>query len=311
MFLKCKSLKTIEIPKDSNLQQIGDSAFYLCSFASITLPESCKTISVHSFMSCTKLTTIEHFISTIPANAFEDCISLTTFYVPTETTQIYPSAFIGCTKLTYFNVSSYHSKFCSIDGFLFNVLKTELIICPPGIQSVYMYQYTESLGSSSFSICTQVRKMSFLQCTKLLSFGSNIFSNCVLLSQIQFPPLLNSIGTDCFKGCSSLKTIVFPPLMKNIQSQAFGSCRALRKVIYCGNTPVSAPKDAFADCPMLKIIYVTTEYNSTTFSSINVIKQLSSDCILPNAFYNTCNQISFKIAQKFTLFTTVFLFSSI
>ena len=307
-FSDCTSLTSVTFLEDSQLKVIDTKAFNNCPFTSITLPSTVESLGTYVFSSCTQLTTINHSLKTIPAYTFEGCTSLTTFNVSISTQEIIANAFSKCTKLDSFTVENGNSNFMTLEGILYSSSQYQIVICPPARKSLYVPSNTTSMHSDSFSICTQLVKLSFMTCTQLSTFGENIFSNCAQLKDIYFPPGIKTIGAKCFKGCTSIKTIVLPPALESIKEEAFDSCSSLRTVIFCGITPVQGPESVFANCPHISFIQVTTEYNSSTFCQKEAIPKLTGNCVLKNAFYNTCEQNNVYLTTRhLSLFTFIIL----
>lgn len=58
-FNRCKQLKTVEIPFDSNLQEIKKKAFFNSSIEMFTIPSHLTSIEEGAFCFCEKLKSIE------------------------------------------------------------------------------------------------------------------------------------------------------------------------------------------------------------------------------------------------------------
>ena len=75
-FNRCKSLRFVEIPVNSNLEIIGGRAFQESSIEVISIPKSIKFIGEESFESCTNLKRVNFAIDSeleeIPVNCFND-----------------------------------------------------------------------------------------------------------------------------------------------------------------------------------------------------------------------------------------------
>ena len=101
-FYELKDLTTVEIPEDSELTTIGQSAFENCSsLASIHIPAKTKTIGVSAFASTgLKSITIPESVNAIWAGAFWDCENLTSVVFEDTTSTWYSTdSFLGTGQL--------------------------------------------------------------------------------------------------------------------------------------------------------------------------------------------------------------------
>jgi len=101
-FAKCQSLNHVDFPSD--LEYIGNGAFYNCGFRSFTqydFPNSLKTIGDRAFADCSSLSSIvlPASVTSIGSSAFARC-DLSSITIPENVTTIGSSAFEGNTKIT-------------------------------------------------------------------------------------------------------------------------------------------------------------------------------------------------------------------
>ena len=91
-FQGCANLASVTFTPTSSVTSIGNYAFGLCSFSSITIPNSVIDIGSDAFYSCGNLTsiTIPSNVTTINSRAFESCVNLATV-----SCYVAQSAFIG------------------------------------------------------------------------------------------------------------------------------------------------------------------------------------------------------------------------
>jgi hypothetical protein len=156
----------------SGVTSIGGGAFSATSLTSVTIPDSVTNIGVYAFSGCYSLInitvsslnlaycsldgvlfdksqvtliqcpgakagnyTIPGGVTSIPDEAFEECVSLTSVTIPASVTNIGVGvmdtfAFTGCWSLTNITVSSLNLAYSSVDGALFDKSQVTLIQCP-------------------------------------------------------------------------------------------------------------------------------------------------------------------------------------
>ena len=102
-FQNC-SLRTINIPEDSQLKSIGDQAFIYCyNLKTVTIPASVTTIGAGAFQNCS-LEAInipeDSQLESIGDNAFTSSYNLKSITIPEKVTSIGDKAFANCSALT-------------------------------------------------------------------------------------------------------------------------------------------------------------------------------------------------------------------
>ena len=226
----CTGLRTIQLPE--SIQQIGEAAFQGCSgltkitipgqvtsigrsafsgcigLTEIIMPEGLTSIGSSAFSRCTGLTEIHlpESLTSIGSSAFSGCSGLTAIHIPAKVTSIGNSAFAGCSGLKAIYVSENNSVYASVDGVLFNKGKTDIIICPSGLEGVFHVPET------------------------MTAIGDYVFDGCAGLTGIQIPESVTSIGRYAFRSCTGLTDIDIPGRVTTIGGYAFQNCRGLTSV---------------------------------------------------------------------------------
>ena len=274
-FFGCTSLTSVTIP--NSVTSIGFSAFYDCdSLTSVTIPDSVTSIISYAFCDCDSLTsvTIPDSVTSIGNYAFFHCTSLTSVTIPDSVTSIGNYAFSFCDSLTSINVDQNSTKYCSVDGVLFNKDKTTLIQCPAG-KTFTAYSIPDSVTS----------------------IGDYAFFYCTRLTSVIIPDSVTSIGNYAFYNCTSLTTVTIPNSVTTIGNQAFCSCTSLT-LVTIGDSVTSIGDSAFCDCDSLTSVTIpdsVTSIGDYAFSSCDSLTSVtipdSVTGIGDSAFYY-CNKLT-------------------
>ena len=191
---------------------------------------------------------IEYKVTSIRANAFEQCWKLTSLVIPDGVTEIGDFAFSGCVALKSVKFPDSLHKFgmCAFFGCI-------------ALSSIDIPEGTEIISNQCFYGCsslTSVRLSSTIN-----SIERDAFAECVKLSSVNLPEGLVWIGESAFRGCISLKDIILPSTLQNIDEKAFAST-ALTKVIMPAGVSKIHP-DAFANCAGVEIVLPEKGYLGT------------------------------------------------
>ncbi len=196
-FYGCSSLTGITIP--GSVTSMGDNAFYGCSsLADVTIPESLTSIHYEPFKGCTSIHTAGPvggdydykyaWSSSIPANAFGGCSSLTEITIPSDVTSIGERAFFGCEKLVSITLPD---GLTSISDYLFfDCSSLKGVRIPSGVTGIGKYAFKGS-GIRTLSIPGSVRNI-----------GGYTFSECHQLGSVYFNGDAPSIFKITFPGIS-------------------------------------------------------------------------------------------------------------
>ncbi|MGN0499207.1 MAG: leucine-rich repeat protein [Acutalibacteraceae bacterium] len=162
--------------------------------------------------------------------AFDRCENLTHISIPDSVIEIGDSAFRECSNLTSINVESNNTKFCSIDGVLFDKnIKT--LITFPANKKVSSYTISNSV--------TTIYDHAFEQCINLTSvtiphsvtkIGAYAFCYCINLTSVSIPKSITSISGYTFCGCENLTNISIPDSVTSIGEYSFWNCKNLTNI---------------------------------------------------------------------------------
>lgn len=158
---------------------------------------------------------IYYKVTTISANAFSACNTMTSMTLPSSITRINEYAFSSCTALHTINIPE------SVTYVGYSVF----IFCF-SLNTVY-FNATNclSMGGGAtyyvFSDCNNLRRVIIgNNVTRIPAFG---FYNCSALTSINIPSSVNNIGISAFHNCTNLDTIIMnrinPPTISNSSFQ--------------------------------------------------------------------------------------------
>lgn len=173
------NLAKITFQPDSQLEVIGESAFYNCiSMVFTGLPQTVKTINKYAFYQCNKLQSIRFpSVTSIGKNAFHYCIGLTSADIQLSSVDTLDDyTFIGCKLLP----------------------------------SINLPRNLKNLGIGVFHSCTNLNKVLFP--STLISIKESCFQNCAL-NNVDLSQCINlhEIPDRCFYNNANLQSITFPP----------------------------------------------------------------------------------------------------
>lgn len=208
---------------EHGVTNIGGYAFKNCSnLISVSIPDSVTDIGWNAFRNCSSLTnvSIPDSVTSIQVQAFSGCDSLTSVTIPDSVTFIGNAAFEDCSSLTNVDVSSENQSYSSLEGVLFNKLKTTLCCYPAGKKISYSFYYTIPDGVTSIE--------------------ADAFSGCSSLTSVSIPDTVTNIGNYAFSGCSSLRNVNIPNSVTFIGWRVFYGCNVLTSVSVPAKANISA-----------------------------------------------------------------------
>ena len=181
-------LKEFEIKHvliNEGITSIGDYAFLVSIFSDRTCTDTIEDVK------------IPNSVVSIGESAFERCKSLKKIEIPSRVDSIGKHAFIYCSGLTNIDVDENNSKYCSVNGVLFNKDKSILICYPTG--KIGSYQIPN--GVTSIEDCA--------------------FAGCEGLTDVEVPDSVTSIGDVAFEWCSNISSIAIPKSVTSMQTCSF------------------------------------------------------------------------------------------
>ena len=202
------------------------------------------SIGAEAFADCTSLTSIAipNSITSIGNYAFSSCSSLTSITIPNSVTSIGNYAFRGCSSLTSITIPN---SITEINSGIFEGCSS--------LTSITIPNSITSIGSEAFWYCSSLTSITIPN--SVTSIGNYAFYYCSSLTSITIPNSVTEIGSSAFEGCYSLTSITIPNSVTEIGWNAFSHCTAL-KSLTIPNSVTKIRDDAFSHCTSLEYLSI-------------------------------------------------------
>ena len=296
----------------------------------ITIPKTLTEVGSQGYMFTTidgpftesnlQKAVLEEGIVKVPANLFQENITLKSVVLPEGITEILQRAFKGCKALKMVSLPD------SITG-----MGTEVFSGCTSLSSVKLPNKRVNIMSSTFEGCTSLTEITlpdtvttiqdhaFKNCTALKTINwsksitdiqSYAFENCDALTKLAIPNTVTNIGEGAFYDCGGFTDIAVPNSVKSLGSRAFENCDALAKVSI-SDSVTSMGEKAFYDCDALTDVKLgtgITQIPTSCFEHCDVLPSV----VLPyrvskvgdNAFKNCVALTEITIPRATTTIST-------
>ena len=165
-----------------------DRAFYVNqNIKNVVIKDGVTSIGADAFSNCKSLTSIKipNSVTVIGNSTFENCKSLTSITIPNSVTSIGNYAFLGCIRLT----------------------------------SITIPDSVTSIGLQTFAYCESLTSITIPN--SVTSIGHSAFAYCTSLTSITIPNSVTKIGNGAFEACTNLTSIIIDREVYEKTSSAF------------------------------------------------------------------------------------------
>ena len=204
----------------------------------------------------------DEVVTSIEDNAFLNCKSLTSIYIPNSVTSIGDGVFWGCNSLKSIHIPD------SVTSIGYGAFA-----CCNSLESIHIPDSVTSIGDEAFLRCKSLQSIHIPD--SVTSIGS-AFEYCESLTAIKIPDSVTSIWKSAFFSCKSLRSIHISDSVTSIEDHMFGKCEALTAIeIPDGVTSIG--KCAFLCCYSLESVHIpdsVTSIGEDAFLCCNSLKSV-------------------------------------
>lgn len=209
-FINARFLTTVEFAPESQLESIGNYAFYVAgdesSLDSITIPSSVTEIGEGAFHRTVRLNSVtfaaDSQLSEIPDYAFTSARSLTAITIPSSVTSIGTRAFNGASELASVTFQQ---------GSLLEYIGANAFRSATKLESITIPSNVTSIEFAAFAGTDNLTSIVFSPNSSLESIGQDAFYGATSLASIAIPSSVTSIGMSAFEEARSLTSVTFEP----------------------------------------------------------------------------------------------------
>ncbi len=265
---------TVSLP--NTLKSIGAYAFQECqSLNSITIPGSVQEIGMYAFQTCHDLetVTIQEGVGSIGNYAFSGCSSLKEIRIPDSVTKLYGNEFANCTSLKQAYIGN---GVKAISDYAFYGCTA--------LEEVRLGNNVTSIGGSAFKNCGKLKKVSIP--SSVLTINSYAFANCTSMTELKLQEGLDTIGSSAFENCTSLTKVTLPHSLDSLGSSAFKMCTSITQATI-GDFLMSIPVSAFNGCSALEKLVIgrnVTTINDCAFHGCTSLSDITFGENVKNIF---------------------------
>ncbi len=279
----------IDLVNATNLESIGDRAFYHSGIKTLTMPSTLKSIGEEAFYAATNLTattlTFNEGLTTLKDGAFKFCHGLNNIILPPNLIEVGKKVFYGCQNLKILYAPKDHVENYGkgdVEGaqddywvtrwpdgsenryHLFNVItysltenKNEVIIN----KLIYKRGYQLTAGY-------ELKSKIYDRFVTIIDESAFKYSN-IIHTTIKLPETLREIRASAFEGVAYLTEITIPASVTTFGSTVFANCDNLLTVKFDNNSKITKLSNSlFSGCVNLTTINIpqtVTSIGNRTF----------------------------------------------
>ena len=221
---------------------------YTGSAESVSVPGFIVRIESDAFhdRNSMKSITLPTSLKYIGQSAFDGCTSLERVTIPSSVVSIEKWAFDNCRSLKKISVISDNKYYSASGGVLYNKDKSELLRCPPALES------------ESFTVPSAVTLI-----------GDSAFATCSGLTKVTIPEGVVTIDHYAFDQCAKLAGVTIPASVRTIGKYAFRADKSLVSVNLRAISP-AVGTGAFLNAPVAKVVYAgsQTQWNAAGLGDV-------------------------------------------
>lgn len=190
-------------------------------------------------------------VTSIGEKAFYSCYYIKSISIGSGVTEIGSEAFSNCNALEYFVVSDDNVAYTCVDGILYDVNKTNILLVPISISGdITIPDTATSIGEGVFQNREKLTGITIGN--GVISIGKCAFWNCFALARVTFGNNVTSIGSSAFAS-TALKTVVIPGSVTSLGAAVFESCKNLTSVTI-GSGVTAIDEYTFGSCEKLSSV---------------------------------------------------------
>ncbi len=239
--------------------------------------EGVVPVSLHTF-------TLSGEVTQLEAYAFYDCAGLVTINLPSQVSTIGSYAFAKCSSLSAFSLEG-----MTIGTYVFYQSGLRSVVIPEGwsvipagtfggctaLGSVTLPSTIQTLCSEAFAGCTTLSTVSFPD--SLRQIDERAFANCTALQRVALPASMTTVGESAFANCRALSQLQLPTTLGQLGTGAFAQCISLTELLM-PTTLGQLGNGAFAECSRLvrvEIPSALSELPANTFKNCTSLSQVA------------------------------------